>query len=32
MKATWYFWLIGIVLLLWNGMGALDYTLDQAAI
>lgn len=26
---TWRFWTIGIIALLWNGMGALDYTMTQ---
>lgn len=29
MKAPWHLWLIGIVSLLWNAMGALDYTMTQ---
>ena len=28
-KARWHFWLIGIVALLWNAMGAMDYVMTQ---
>lgn len=29
MRAPWHLWLVGIVTLLWNAMGATDYTLTQ---
>jgi hypothetical protein len=29
MKTPWHLWVIGIVTLLWNAMGALDYTMTQ---
>ncbi len=28
-KAPWHLWLIGILALLWNGMGAFDYLMTQ---
>ena len=28
-RTAWYFWLIGIVALLWNAMGAMDYLMTQ---
>ena len=28
-KAPWHLWVIGIIALLWNAMGALDYFLSQ---
>ena len=28
-RAPWHLWLIGILALLWNGMGALDYTMTE---
>jgi hypothetical protein len=28
-KATWHYWVISIVSLLWNAMGAVDYTMTQ---
>ena len=27
MRAPWHFWVIGILMLLWNGMGAMDYVM-----
>ncbi len=27
MKTPWHLWVIGIVMLLWNGMGAMDYVM-----
>lgn len=29
MKTRWHLWLVGIVSLLWNAMGAFDYTMTQ---
>ncbi len=29
MRAPWHLWLIGIVSLIWNGMGAADYVMTQ---
>ncbi len=29
MKAPWHLWVVGIALLLWNSMGAVDYTLTK---
>ena len=29
-KRPWHLWVVGIVSLLWNSMGALDYTMTQA--
>ncbi len=29
MKAPWHLWLIGVVSLLWNAVGAADYTMTQ---
>jgi hypothetical protein len=29
MKAPWHLWVIGLVSLFWNAMGALDYTMTQ---
>ncbi len=29
-RTAWHFWLIGIVALLWNAMGAMDYLMTQA--
>ncbi|MBT8425572.1 MAG: hypothetical protein KJO67_11395 [Silicimonas sp.] len=29
MRAPWHIWLVGIVSLLWNGMGATDYAMTQ---
>ena len=29
MKAPWHIWLVGIVVLLWNAMGALDYVMTK---
>lgn len=28
-KATWHYWTIAVVSLLWNAMGAVDYTMTQ---
>lgn len=28
-RAPWHLWLVGIVALLWNGFGAIDYTMTQ---
>lgn len=28
-RRPWHFWLVGIVSLLWNAMGALDYTMTK---
>ena len=28
-RTAWHFWLIGIVALLWNAMGAMDYLMTQ---
>jgi hypothetical protein len=28
-KAAWHFWVVGIVALLWNAMGAMDYLMTQ---
>lgn len=28
-RVPWYFWAIGVVALLWNGVGALDYVMTQ---
>ena len=28
-KAPWHLWLVGVVAVLWNAMGALDFTLTQ---
>jgi hypothetical protein len=28
-SAPWHFWVIGVVALLWNAMGALDYVMTQ---
>ncbi|MBI1416925.1 MAG: hypothetical protein GC146_06870 [Limimaricola sp.] len=30
MKTPWHLWLVGIVSLLWNAVGAFDYTMTQA--
>ena len=30
MKAPWHLWVIGIVSLLWNAMGAYDYYMTQS--
>ena len=27
MRAPWHFWVIGVVMLIWNGMGAMDYVM-----
>lgn len=29
MKTPWHLWVVGVVTLLWNSMGALDYTMTQ---
>ncbi|MCB2136021.1 MAG: hypothetical protein KDE08_08780 [Rhodobacteraceae bacterium] len=29
MKAPWHLWVVGIATLLWNAMGAVDYTMTQ---
>ena len=28
-KAPWHLWLVGVISLLWNAMGALDFTMTQ---
>lgn len=28
MKTPWYFWIIGFLMLMWNGMSAMDYVLS----
>lgn len=28
-KATWHYWAIAVISLLWNAMGAIDYTMTQ---
>lgn len=30
-RTPWHFWVIGILLLAWNAMGALDYVMTQTA-
>jgi len=30
-RTPWHIWVVGIVLLLWNGMGAFDYIMTQTA-
>lgn len=29
LRTPWHLWLVGVVALLWNGMGCLDYTMTQ---
>ena len=29
MKTPWHLWVVGVVTLLWNGMGAMDYVMTQ---
>ncbi|WP_426041975.1 hypothetical protein [Brevundimonas sp. TWP2-3-4b1] len=29
LRTPWHLWLVGVVALLWNGLGCLDYTMTQ---